>query len=170
MDTNIITPEGYAELEKELDELWRKERPEVTKKVQWAASLGDRSENADYQYNKKRLREIDRRVRFLKKRFDVLRVIEYSPAQEGKAYFGAWVTLIDEDDKTLTFRIVGTDEIYGKKNYASVNAPVVRACLGKGVGDEVVVKTSEGRKEWEIESISYDNKPSHSKESINYNE
>lgn len=155
MDTNIITPEGYAELEKELDELWRKERPEVTKKVQWAASLGDRSENADYQYNKKRLREIDRRVRFLKKRFDVLRVIEYSPAQEGKAYFGAWVTLIDEDDKTLTFRIVGTDEIYGKKNYASVNAPVVRACLGKSVGDEVVVKTSEGSKEWEIEAIRY---------------
>lgn len=155
MDTNIITPEGYAELEKELDELWRKERPEVTKKVQWAASLGDRSENADYQYNKKRLREIDRRVRFLKKRFDVLRVIEYSPAQEGKAYFGAWVTLIDEDDKVLTFRIVGTDEIYGKKNYASVNAPVVRACLGKSVGDEVVVKTSEGSKEWEIEAIRY---------------
>lgn len=156
MDTNIITPEGYAELEKELDELWRKERPEVTKKVQWAASLGDRSENADYQYNKKRLREIDRRVRFLKKRFDVLRVIEYSPAQEGKAYFGAWVTLIDEDDKTLTFRIVGTDEIYGKKNYASVNAPVVRACLGKSVGDEVVVKTSEGSKEWEIGAIKYE--------------
>ncbi|MBM7456851.1 transcription elongation factor GreB [Oceanisphaera litoralis] len=156
MDTNIITPEGYAELEEELDQLWRKERPEVTKKVQWAASLGDRSENADYQYNKKRLREIDRRVRFLKKRFDVLKVIEYSPIQEGKAYFGAWVTLIDEDDKTLTFRIVGPDEIYRKKGYASVNAPVVRACLGKSVGDEIVVRTPEGSKEWEIETIRYE--------------
>lgn len=155
MNTNVITPEGYAQLEQELDQLWRKERPEVTKIVQWAASLGDRSENADYQYNKRRLREIDRRVRYLKKRFEVLRVIEYSPVQEGKAYFGAWITLIDEEDKTMTFRIVGTDEIYGQKNYASVNAPVVRACLGKSVGDEVVVKTSEGSKEWEIEAIRY---------------
>ena len=79
MDTNVITPEGYAELQQELDDLWRKERPEVTRKVQWAASLGDRSENADYQYNKKRLREIDRRVRFLRNRLSKLRVVEYSP-------------------------------------------------------------------------------------------
>jgi transcription elongation factor GreB len=78
MDTNVITPEGFAELKGELDYLWRKERPEVTKMVQWAASLGDRSENADYQYNKKRLREIDRRVRFLRNRLDKLRVVEYS--------------------------------------------------------------------------------------------
>ncbi len=156
MDTNVITPEGYAELQKELDYLWRKERPEVTKIVQWAASLGDRSENADYQYNKKRLREIDRRVRFLRKRLDKLRVIEYSPVQEGKVFFGAWVTLNDEDEDTLCFRVVGPDEIYGKKNYASVNAPIVRACLGKSIGDEVVVQTSETSKVWEIESIRYD--------------
>lgn len=155
MNTNVITPEGYAQLEQELDQLWRKERPEVTKIVQWAASLGDRSENADYQYNKRRLREIDRRVRYLRKRIGELRIIEYSPAQEGKAYFGAWVTLIDQDDKTLSFRIVGPDEIYGKEGYASVNAPVVRACLGKSVGDEVVVRTPEGCKEWEIETIRY---------------
>ncbi|WP_166184847.1 transcription elongation factor GreB [Providencia sp. M-8] len=155
MNTNIITPEGYAKLERELNQLWREERPEVTKKVQWAASLGDRSENADYQYNKKRLREIDRRVRFIKKRLEVLRVIEYNPTQEGKAYFGAWVTLVDDDDKTLTFRIVGPDEIYGRKDYASVNAPIVRACLGKAVGDEIVVRTPEGSKEWEVEAISY---------------
>jgi len=155
MDTNVITPEGYAELQQELDHLWRKERPEVTKIVQWAASLGDRSENADYQYNKKRLREIDRRVRFLRNRLDKLRVIEYSPVQEGKVFFGAWVTLIDEEDNTLFFRIVGPDEIYGKKNYVSVNAPVVRACLGKSVGDEVVVRTSEATKEWEIATIRY---------------
>jgi len=155
MDTNVITPEGFAELKGELDYLWRKERPEVTKMVQWAASLGDRSENADYQYNKKRLREIDRRVRFLRNRLDKLRVVEYSPVQEGKVYFGAWVTLIDVDDKTLRFRIVGPDEIYNKKDYVSVNAPIVKACLGKSVGDEVFVRTPENNKEWEIESIEY---------------
>ncbi len=155
MDTNVITPEGFAELKGELDYLWRKERPEVTKMVQWAASLGDRSENADYQYNKKRLREIDRRVRFLRNRLDKLRVVEYSPVQEGKVYFGAWVTLIDVDDKKLRFRIVGPDEIYNKKDYVSVNAPIVKACLGKSVGDEVFVRTPENNKEWEVESIEY---------------
>lgn len=155
MNTNVITSEGYAELKQELDQLWRKERPVVTKLVQWAASLGDRSENADYQYNKKRLREIDRRVRFLRKRIDDLRIVEYSPVQEGKAYFGAWVTLIDDDDDILLFRIVGPDEIYNKKHYVSVNAPVVRACLGKSVGDEVVVRTLETCKEWEIKGVQY---------------
>ncbi|WP_336365593.1 transcription elongation factor GreB [Marinobacter sp. C2H3] len=155
MDTNVITPEGYAELQQELDTLWRHERPEVTRKVQWAASLGDRSENADYQYNKKRLREIDRRVRFLRNRLSKLRVVEYNPVQEGKAYFGAWVTLVDEDDQTLTFRIVGPDEIYGKQHYVSVHAPVVKACLGKAEGDEVRVRTPDSVKLWEIAEIRY---------------
>jgi len=155
MNSDVITPEGYAELQEELDQLWRKERPEVTKIVQWAASLGDRSENADYKYNKGRLRQIDRRVRFLRKRLEALRVVEYNPAQEGKAFFGAWVTLIDEDEKTLTFRIVGPDEIYGKKDFASVNAPVARACIGKCVEDDVVVSTSDGNKEWQIQDIVY---------------
>lgn len=155
MDSYVITPEGYEELRQELDTLWRKERPEVTKMVQWAASLGDRSENADYQYNKKRLREIDRRVRYLRGRLEKLRVIEYSPQQEGKVYFGAYVTLVDIDDNRLSFRIVGPDEIYNKKNYVSVNAPVVAACLGKSVGDEIVVRTAESAKEWEIEKIEY---------------
>ena len=155
MDTNVITPAGYAELQQELDDLWRKERPEVTRKVQWAASLGDRSENADYQYNKKRLREIDRRVRYLRNRLSKLRVVEYSPAQEGKAFFGAWVTLVDENDDRLTFRIVGPDEIYGKKDYVSVHAPVVKACLGKSVGEEIVVRTPDSSKVWEIDEITY---------------
>jgi transcription elongation factor GreB len=155
MDTNVITPEGYAELQKELDDLWRKERPEVTKMVRWAASLGDRSENADYQYNKKRLREIDRRVRYLRIRLSKLRVVEYSPVQEGKAFFGAWVTLVDENDDKLTFRIVGPDEIYGKKNYVSVHAPVVKACVGKCVGDEIIIRTHESTKLWEIDLITY---------------
>jgi transcription elongation factor GreB len=155
MDTNLITPEGYAELQKELDYLWREERPEVTKKVQWAASLGDRSENADYQYNKKRLREIDRRVRYLRNRLSNLRIVEYNSVQEGKAYFGAWITLINEDDESLSFRIVGPDEIYGKKNYVSLNAPTAKACLGKTVGDVVLVQTPESQKEWEILRIEY---------------
>lgn len=155
MDTNVITPEGYADLQTELDTLWRKERPEVTKKVQWAASLGDRSENADYQYNKKRLREIDRRVRFIRKRLEILRVIEYNPAQEGKAFFGAWVALVDANNRTLTFRIVGPDEIYGKEGHASVQAPIVRACLGKSEGDSVSVDAPGGTKQWTIQNISY---------------
>lgn len=157
MDTNIITPEGYAELKQELDHLWRKERPGVTKKVQWAASLGDRSENADYKYNKQRLREIDRRVRYLRNRLSQLRVAEYNPQQDGKAYFGSWVTLVDENDSKLTFRIVGPDEIYGKNNYVSVHAPIVKACLGKSEGDEIEVKTPESSKVWEIERITYQN-------------
>lgn len=156
MDTNLITPEGYAELKQELDYLWRKERPKITNLVQWAAILGDRSENADYQYNKKRLREIDRRVRFLVNRLDVLRIVEYNVIQEGKVFFGARVALIDEDNIKLNFRIVGPDEIYGKKDYVSVNAPIVRACIGKIVGDAVLVRTPEATKEWQIEDISYE--------------
>ena len=155
MNTNVITPEGYAELQKEIDDLWRKERPEVTEKVRWAASLGDRSENADYQYNKKRLREIDRRVRYLRNRLEKLHIVEYNPVQEGKVYFGAWVTLIDEDEQTLSFRLVGPDEIYGRNDYVSVNAPIAKACIGKSVGDQVIVDTPNSRKEWEIKVIRY---------------
>ena len=155
MDSDVITPKGYADLQQELDTLWRKERPAITKIVQWAASLGDRSENADYKYNKARLREIDRRVRFLRQRLEKLRVIEYNVVQEGRAFFGAWVTLIDENRKTLTFRIVGPDEIYGKTDVASVNAPVARACIGKCVGDDVVVSTSDANRVWEIHLIEY---------------
>jgi transcription elongation factor GreB len=95
------------------------------------------------------------RVRFLRKRLEALRVVAYNPAQEGKAFFGACVTLIDEDEQTLIFRIVGPDEIYGKNEFASVNAPVAKACLGKSVGDDVVVSTSDANKDWEIQSIDY---------------
>ena len=155
MKTNLITREGYDLLQQELDQLWRHERPEVTRKVTWAAGLGDRSENADYQYNKKRLREIDRRVRYLRKRFEELKVVAYSPEQEGKVFFGAWVSLLDEDDQPLTFRIVGPDEIYGRNDYASVDAPLVRACLKKEAGDDVVVILPTGAKTWLIDTIRY---------------
>lgn len=156
MKTQLITKQGFEKLKAELDHLWRKERPEVTKIVSWAASLGDRSENADYQYNKKRLREIDRRVRFLRKTIDDIKIIEYDPQQEGKIFFGARVELEDEDGNTLSFRIVGPEEIYGEKDYISIDSPMARACLGKQVDDEIVVQIPSGKKEWYVIGIDYD--------------
>lgn len=153
--TNLITEVGYQSLKDELDWLWRQERPEITKKVTWAASLGDRSENADYQYNKKRLREIDRRVRYLRKRIEDLRVVPYAPSQEGKVFFGAWVTIANEDDERKTFRVVGGDEIYERKDFISIDSPMARACIGKCVGDEIVVPTPTGDAYWEVIHIEY---------------
>ncbi|MDC4169568.1 transcription elongation factor GreB [Photobacterium damselae] len=155
MKTNLVTREGYNKLKAELDYLWREERPEVTKKVTWAASLGDRSENADYQYNKKRLREIDRRVRYLRKRLEIMQVIDYSPQQDGKVFFGAWVEIENEEGETLTLRIVGPDEIYGRKDYISIDSPMARALLKKEVDDEAVVQTPQGQKLWFINAIRY---------------
>ncbi|MFH0259663.1 transcription elongation factor GreB [Vibrio mediterranei] len=156
MKTNLITREGFDKLKKELDFLWREERPEVTKKVTWAASLGDRSENADYQYNKKRLREIDRRVRYLRKRLEQVTVVDYSPQQEGKVFFGAWVEIENEDGDVMSFRVVGPDEIYGgAKDYISIDSPMARAILKKQVDDDFAVKTPDGLKEWFVNKISY---------------
>ncbi|AEG01200.1 transcription elongation factor GreB [Methylomonas methanica] len=159
MKTNLVTREGYENLQKELDFLWRKERPETTEKVTWAASLGDRSENADYKYNKQRLREIDRRIRYLTKRLEEIRVVNYDPCQEGKVFFGAWVELVDDEDLILKFRIVGPDEIYGRKDYVSVDAPVARACLKKEVDDEVIVKTPVTTKNWYVNKVWYEKLP-----------
>ena len=159
MKTNLITREGYEKLTKELNFLWREDRPEVTKKVTWAASLGDRSENADYQYNKKRLREIDRRVRYLRKRLDQVKVVDYSPQQEGKVFFGALVEIENEQEELLTFRIVGPDEIYGRKDYISIDSPMARACLKRSVDDEFEVQTPSGKKVWIINTIAYPAKP-----------
>lgn len=155
MKTKLITREGHKQLQEELNWLWRTERPEITKKVSWAASLGDRSENADYQYNKKRLREIDRRVRFLKKTLEDIKIVDYSPQQDGKVFFGAWVELENDDEEVITFRIVGPEEIYGRKDYISIDSPMARACLKKEVDDEVVVKTPVGEKIWLVNKISY---------------
>lgn len=155
MKTNLITREGYTKLREELDFLWKEERPEVTKKVTWAASLGDRSENADYQYNKKRLREIDRRVRFLRKRLEIVQVVDYSPQQDGKVFFGAWVEIENDDGETKSFRIVGPDEIYGRNDYISIDSPMARALLKKEVDDEFEVSTPAGKKEWFVNSIRY---------------
>lgn len=141
MSTNIITKEGHDALKQELDYLWREKRPDTTRKVTWAASLGDRSENADYQYNKKLLREIDRRVRYLRKRLEDVRVVEYSPEQEGRVFFGAWVEIENEAGDIKKFRVVGYDEIYGRNDYISIDSPMARALLKKEVGDEAVVQT-----------------------------
>lgn len=157
MKTSLVTRKGYIALQKEEDTLWRVERPEITKKVAWAASLGDRSENADYQYNKKKLREIDRRIRYLRKCLGNLKVVDYNPQQEGKVFFGAYVTLYrEQDDKTLSVRIVGYDEIFGRKDVISVDSPMARAMLGKSVDDEFEVRTEHGKSIWLIEEIRYD--------------
>ena len=155
MNRKLLTPEGYQRLQDELNDLVRKERPEITKIVSWAASLGDRSENADYHYNKKKLREIDRRIRYLTKLFEIAYKVEYSPEQNGKAYFGAWVELENDEGETIKFRIVGDEEIYGRKDYISLQSPMAKACLGKSVNDEVNVYTPKGQYIWYITNISY---------------
>lgn len=155
MPTNIITREGFDALKQELDHLWRVYRPEITQKVAWAASLGDRSENADYQYNKKLLREIDRRVRYLRKRLEDIRVVDYSPEQEGKVFFGAWVEVESEAGEQKKFRIVGYDEIYERNDYISIDSPMARALLKKQEGDECVVKIPDGEAIWYVSQITY---------------
>ncbi|GAB2927832.1 transcription elongation factor GreB [Rheinheimera gaetbuli] len=159
MRTDLITREGFNALQQELDYLWREKRPDVTAKVAWAASLGDRSENADYQYNKKLLRETDRRIRFLRKRLEVLKIVDYSPQQDGRVFFGAWVEIENEQGEQLHFRIVGPDEIYGRKDYISIDAPMARALLKKTTDDEVRVNTPTGKKLWFINRIRYNAAP-----------
>lgn len=157
MKTKLITREGYAKLQEELTYLWKVERPEITQKVTWAASLGDRSENADYKENKRKLREIDRRVRYLTKTLEDIRIVDYNPQQDGKVFFGAWVELENDDGKTLKFRIVGPEEIYGRNDYTSIDSPMARACLKKSENDEIMVKTPDGEAVWYINSINYRN-------------
>jgi|SRR5690606_20886774 len=155
MRTDLITREGFEALQQELNYLWREKRPDVTAKVAWAASLGDRSENADYQYNKKLLRETDRRIRFLRKRLEVLKIVDYSPQQDGRVFFGAWVEIENDDGDVLSFRIVGPDEIYGRKDYISIDSPMARALLKKAVNDDALVRTPTGDKLWFINAIRY---------------
>jgi transcription elongation factor GreB len=155
MKTLLITPEGLEKLKVELDHLWRVERPDTTQKVSWAASLGDRSENADYHYNKKRLREIDRRILYLRKCIDDLKVVSYSPYQEGKVMFGAWVEIENDKGDKRRFRIVGYDEIFERKDYISMDSPMAHALLKKVVGDQAIVKTATMQFVWRITKIEY---------------
>jgi len=155
MKTPLITPEGLEKLKAELDHLWRVERPDTTQKVSWAASLGDRSENADYHYNKKRLRELDRRILFLRKCIDDLKVVHYSPYQEGKVMFGAWVEIVNDKGLQKRFRIVGGEEIVGSTDYISIDSPMAHALMKKEVGDEAIVKTATAQFVWRITKIEY---------------
>ncbi|MND74985.1 Transcription elongation factor GreB [compost metagenome] len=153
--TPLITPEGEARMRAELHELWNVRRPQVTQAVSEAAALGDRSENAEYIYGKKMLREIDSRVRFLRKRLENLKVIGERPSDPGKVYFGAWVTLEDEQGETARYRIVGPDEFDLKLNLISIDSPLARALVGKALDAEVQVHTPTGERTWYVVEIDY---------------
>ena len=151
-----ITPSGFKKLSDELDHLWKVERPRVTREVEAAAAMGDRSENAEYIYGKRRLREIDRRLRFLAKRLESLVVVQHTPAEEGKVFFGARVTVEDEDGGRCTYRLVGGDEIDLGRRWISTDSPIGKALLGKSKGDFVAVQRPKGEVELHIVAVQYD--------------
>lgn len=150
-----ITPEGEKTLRSELHQLWKVERPQVTETVHQAAKNGDRSENGDYIYGKRRLREIDRRVRFLTKRLDALTVVYDKPRDQSRIFFGAFVTLEDEDGNEQRYRIVGPDEFDLRQNKLSMDSPLAKAMMKKAVDDEVVVSTPGGEKVYYVVAIGY---------------
>lgn len=153
-----ITAEGYAALEREQTEIWARRR-EVTKHLTAAAAEGDRSENAEYIYRKKELREIDRRIRYLQKRLPELKVSRQIPGNPSAVYFAAWVKTETADGETRVCRIVGADEIDTAGNHISIDSPLARALLGKTVGDVVNVTTPRGETEHEIVAVNYDGPP-----------
>jgi len=153
--SNYITPEGAQRLREELEHLWRVERPRVTREVADAAAQGDRSENAEYIYGKRRLREIDRRLRWLAKRLDELVVVEPQPARQGVVYFGARVRLEAEDGEVLEYRLVGPDELDVSAGRISVDSPVGRALLGRAEGDEVLVRRPRGEAIFTVLEVRY---------------
>jgi len=150
-----ITPEGAEQLRAELHQLWKVERPAVTQAVHEAAKNGDRSENGDYIYGKRRLREIDRRVRYLTKRLDELQIVERRPDDPEKIFFGAYVTLEDDEGEERTYRIVGPDEFNLREDKLSVDSPLARAMLGKRLDDEVVLNSPEGQKRFYVVEVRY---------------
>ena len=149
-----ITREGYRRFEEEADRLWNVERPKMAKAVQVAAAEGDRSENAEYQYSKQRLAAIDRRLRFLGQRLKVLTIVDEMPPEDGRVYFGSWVTIEDEDGDTQTYRIVGPDETDAERQWISMDSPVGRSLLSREVGDEVTLKRPRGEVTFEIVEVS----------------
>jgi transcription elongation factor GreB len=154
--SRYITPAGARKLRTELDQLWTVERPRVTQEVADAAAQGDRSENAEYIYGKRRLREIDRRVRFLSKRLDEVTVVTEPPSDPARVFFGAYVTVEDEDGKRHRYRIVGGDESDVDQGWISIDSPVARACLGKRRDDVVTVRAPKGEIEYTIVAVAYD--------------
>jgi transcription elongation factor GreB len=154
--SQFITPAGLARLRTELDALWREERPRVTQAVQDAAAQGDRSENAEYTYGKRRLREIDRRVRFLRQRLDGMTVVDQPPADRKRVFFGAWVTLEREDGGEVRYRIVGPDETDMAAHYISMDSPLGRALLGKSRDAQVTVVLPAGSTTFTIIAVGYE--------------
>ncbi len=151
-----ISEEGVKKLQQELEFLWKVERPRVTREVSVAAAQGDRSENAEYIYGKKRLREIDRRVRFLRKRFDELVVIKPGQVDQERVYFGAWVTLEDEQGEELRYRLVGPDESDPDNGMISIESPMGRSLVGKREDDEVTVQRPAGAASFTIVKLEYE--------------
>ena len=154
---NYITPDGMAAMQAEFHQLYKVERPQVVRDVSWAAGNGDRSENGDYIYGKRRLRQIDSRCRFLMKRMDIAEVVDSAKQQHlEKIYFGAWVTLYNLQDETeVTYRIVGQDELEPSKGFISWISPLAKAMLGKEVGSHIVVETPESKASYEVIDVRY---------------
>ena len=152
---NYITPKGHQKLVDELEALLRVERPQVTQLIQWAASNGDRSENADYIYGKRRLREIDRRIRFLSSRLDAALVVDPAKMVSEKIQFGASVQVLDEEGAIRNFTIVGVDEVDTAKGRISWQSPIGKSLIGKSVGDEVLIQIPAGEMTFEIVSVKY---------------
>jgi transcription elongation factor GreB len=150
-----ITPEGASRLRQELDYLWRVKRPQVTQAVSEAAAQGDRSENAEYIYGKKQLREIDRRIRFLQKRLDALVIVDRAPTDSARIYFGAWVRLETDRGETVEYRIVGSDEFDLDKGLISIDSPLARALLKKTTDDEVILALPRGRTLYTVLEVRY---------------
>jgi transcription elongation factor GreB len=152
---DYITPAGALRLRTELDWLWRVQRPQVTQAVSEAAAQGDRSENAEYIYGKKQLREIDRRIRFLTKRLEELVVVDRLPGDTSRVFFGAWVRLESEQGEECVYRIVGADEIEPERGLISINSPLAQALLKKTLDDVVAVESPQGLAVYTLIEISY---------------
>lgn len=157
--SKYITPEGAAALRAELDELWKHKRPAVTKAVSEAAAQGDRSENAEYVYGKKQLAEIDRRVRFLRKRLEGLHIVDQPPTRADKVYFGAWFEILDDEGESRRYRLVGPDEVGAAEHYISMDAPLGRAVMSKAVDEEFTAATPEGMRTYTVVRIAYGSNP-----------
>jgi transcription elongation factor GreB len=153
---NYITPAGYSVLKAEYDQLLSDERPKLVEVISWAAGNGDRSENGDYIYGRKRLREIDRRLGWLSRRMKAAKVIDPTKQEErGRVYFGATVTIADEDDNHRTLTLVGDDEAEASEGRIGWNSPIARALRGSAVGDLRRVELPGGLREYEVIAITY---------------
>lgn len=153
--TALITRAGHDRLKAELDELWRRKRPEVVAALSAAAAEGDRSENAEYIYRKRQLAEIDRRVRYLSKRLEALRVVEQMPSQPDAIYFGAWLQLECDQGRLYHYRIVGPDETDATLGWISIDSPLARAALKRRIDDEFEAEIPAGRTRFVVLAISY---------------